>query len=74
MEDLHFQAGLSSFFPRALQTKYVLHCFRGVFSKLPCKMNTGKKKYVWPSRAYLPKVGVSEQKHSSVAKTVVNPW
>ena len=43
MENLHFQAGLSAFFPCALQTKYVLHCCRGVFSKLPCKMNTGEK-------------------------------
>ena len=40
----------------------------------PARWTRGKKKYVWPSRAYLPKVGVSEQKHSSVAKTVVNPW
>ena len=72
----HGRLALPSWFVCILSvcpSKYVLHCFRGVFSKLPCKMNTGEKKHVWPSRAYLPKVRVSQQKHSSVAKTVVNP-
>lgn len=45
MEGLHFQAGLSAFFLRALQTNYVLHCFRGVFSKLPRKMNRKKSTF-----------------------------